>query len=108
MSYSVEEITSFRDVVDHFENAGEDEAIILLVGTGGYHGNRWTLNDLERILKGEDDKWKGDYVFATVLILNPADVIVKWGEVKIKSLNEVEYLRKKVRETISLVLQQEG
>lgn len=99
----VKEITSFRDIVNHFKE--QSEPSLLLLSTEGWHGSDWTLDDCERILKDEDEVWTTKGAYITVLILSPVSVSLKWGNVRIKTLQEVEWLRKKVKESLDRILE---
>jgi hypothetical protein len=108
MTYEiVKELTSFRDVVNHYKDNAEENWLFL--STGGWHGTGQTLDDLVRILDGKDEIWKPEGAYVTVLILDPATVTLRWGEIRVKNKTEVEWLRAKVNETINLIrLSQEG
>ena len=93
----VKEITSFRDIANHFKEDGDS---YLLLGTGGWHGSNWTLADCERILNDEDEIWTTQGAYITVFIIQPALVSLKWGNVKLKNMAEVEWLRKKVKDSV--------
>lgn len=93
---TVKEVTNFRDVAAIMKEEGN----WLFVGTGGWHGTSMSLDDCVRILKGEDDKWLPGGAYVTVFIVNPARVTLRWGEIKLKNQNEVDYLRSKIKETL--------
>jgi hypothetical protein len=101
--YTLEEIRTFRDVFNHFEDVGADEANWLFLSTGGYHGSKQTLEDMERILRGEDETWLPNGAHLTVLIVCPEATSMKWGTIHIKNKNEIEYLRKRVKETMEII-----
>lgn len=104
MSYqTVNELTSFRDVVMHFQNAEPDAENMILLSTGGWHGSYKTLDDCERILKNQDKDWLPGGAYVTVLIIDTKNVSMKWGEIRLKTLSEVEWLRNKIRETLDLI-----
>lgn len=101
MSYEViKEVINFREVVGYLN---DDEDAFILIGTGGYHGTHKTLSDCERILKDKDETWLPGGASATILIINPREVTVRWGEIHIRNLKEVEWLRKKVREGLEKI-----
>ena len=95
----VKEVTNFRDVAKLMKEEGN----WLFIGTGGWHGTSMTLDDCVRIMKGEDETWLPDGSYVTVFIVNPKAVSIRWGEIKLKAENEVEYLRNKVIETMESV-----
>lgn len=99
MDYEViKEVINFREVASYFnEDNGES---FLLCSTGGWHGTHRSLNDCERILKGKDEIWAPGGASITVLIINPSKVTIRWGEIRITKQNEIEWLRKKTRETL--------
>jgi hypothetical protein len=104
---TTKELTSFRDVVNNLNESEETNWILL--STGGWHGTNQTLDDCERILKGDDEKWTEQGAYITVFIILPESVTIKWGEVRLKNLNEVEWLRRKVRKSLeSISNSQEG
>jgi hypothetical protein len=95
----VQELTSFRDVAAILKE-GESW---LFCGTEGWHGTRQTLADCERILRNKDSTWLPDGAYITVFIVNPKNVSIKWGEIHLRSLSEVEWLRERVRETLEKI-----
>lgn len=102
MSYEIiKELITFRDVVNHYKEEGEGSWLFL--STEGFHGSDWTLADCERILKDEDKDFTPQGAYITVLILDPKAVSLKWGNVKLKNLQEVEWLRKRVKETLDKI-----
>jgi hypothetical protein len=105
----VQEIMNFRDVLSHFGENGADTENWLFCSTQGWHGTYKTLNDCERIIKGEDETWLPKGAYITVLIIEPKAVRIKWGEIHVKHLDQVEWLRKRVRETLDAIsITQEG
>jgi hypothetical protein len=107
VSYEViDEVINFRAVVDYL-NSNEDAFTIL--STGGWHGTNKTLDDCEKIINDEDPNWLPGGASVTVLIIDPAKVCVRWGEIKLKDLNQVAWLRKKVQESVDRIsISQEG
>jgi len=107
MSYEViKELTNFREVLAALN---DDEDAFLLLSTGGWHGTKRTLDDCERILKNEDPDWLPGGASVTVLIINPDKVYVRWGDIKIKDMNQVNELRKRQTESIDRIsISQEG
>jgi hypothetical protein len=105
----VKEITSVREVQNIMRENGVDNNNWLFLGTGGWHGTNKTLDDCERILKGEDETWLPGGAYVTVLLINPKAVSIRWGEVHVRTLNEANWLREKVRETLDIIpITQEG
>ena len=97
----VKELTSFRDVVNHFKEASEPS--YLLLSTEGWHGSNWTLNDCERILKDEDEVWTTKGAYITVFIVCPQSVTLRWGNVRLKTQQEIDWLRKRQAESLELI-----
>lgn len=100
----VKEVTSFRDIVNHFK---EYKDSYLLLGTGGWHGSNWTLADCERILNNEDEIWTTQGAYITVFIIQPELISIKYGNVKLKNMSEVEWLRKKLKDSIDRLNQEQ-
>lgn len=97
----VSEITSFRDVTALMKD--ESAGNLLLVGTGGWHGSKRTLADADRIIRGDDTTWLPSGAYITVFVLNPEKVSINWGEIHVKTLNEVEWLREKVTASLDFL-----
>ncbi len=104
-SYAVvKEINSVREVQNVMrDSGGVHNNNWLFLGTGGWHGTNKNLEDCERILKGEDETWLPDGAYVTVLIVNPKDVTIRWGEVHVRSLKEVIWLRERIIETLDII-----
>lgn len=99
----VNEVTSFRDVSALMKD--ESAGNLLLIGTGGWHGTKRSLSDADRIIRGEDPVWLPSGAYITVFILNPEKVSINWGEIHVKTLNEVEWLREKVTQSVHFLTQ---
>jgi hypothetical protein len=95
----VNELTSFRDVAALLKTNNS----WVFLGTGGWHGTSMSLDDCDSILRGDHEKWLPGGAYITVFIIDPAKVSVKWGEIHLRNLNEVEYLREKVAETLEKI-----
>lgn len=110
MSYEViQELINFRDVVKEFPDGGADSEHWLFVGTGGWHGSYATLDDCELILRDMHPTWKKDGAYITVLVFNPKEVYVRWGQIHLKSLTEIEWIRNQVKATLDIIpISQEG
>lgn len=110
MSYEiVQELINFRDVVAAFPDGVADNNHWLFVGTGGWHGSHTTLDDCELILRDAHPTWKKDGAYITLLVINPYEVSVKWGQVHLKNLTEIEWCRKQVKATLDIIqILQEG
>lgn len=110
MTYEViQELINFRDVVAAFPDGIADNEHWLIVGTGGWHGSYTTLDDCELILRDAHPTWKKDGAYITVLVINPKDVTIKWGQVHLKNLSEVSWCRQQVKATLDIIqITQEG
>lgn len=110
-SYEVQEIRSMRDVKESFPNGVADHLNWLFCSTAGRHGTYKTLDEVESIIRGQDEKTRpfdnGKYT-ATVMIVHPRLCIVKYGEIQV-GLSDLTFLRRLVRTTLEEVTKsQEG
>lgn len=110
-SYEVQEIRSIRDVKETFPGGEADHLNWLFCSTSGRHGSYKTLDEIENILRGKDDKTRpfenGKYT-ATVLIVHPRLGILKYGEIQV-GLSDVALLRRLVASTlVAVAISQEG
>lgn len=93
-NYTCVEIKNIKEVYDIF--AKEDCQSWLFVGTGGFHGTEQTLCEMEKTIltfHSERNSW-----YCTVLIIEPQQCSLKWGEVEVK-LEDVDFLRRHITET---------
>ena len=92
----VKEITNFRELSAILK----DNDFWVFVGMGGWHGTNSSLDDAERILRGEDLTLTPAGAYVTVFVVDPVAVSIRWGEIRLKSLKEVDFLREKVSQTV--------
>lgn len=104
--YNIFSIEGGIDALRSFFPYGEaNDLNLVLFSTSGVHGSYTTLDDIEAgILKygiaPEFDEWPDDYhgTSVTVLIIQPRIVCLRYGNVDIKSAEDLEFL-KKLRES---------
>jgi hypothetical protein len=112
--YAIEEIRTIKELRSIFSGEESAKDSWLFLSTGGYHGTQITLDDLESILRDENDinaSVNGRY-WITILIVYPQKVsasigaleipLLKYGEILV-DLDDIQWLREKVRETIQEV-----
>lgn len=105
----IQELVTFRDVVAAFPNGEADADHWLIIGTGGWHGSYMTLDDCELILKDMHPTWKKGGAYITLLVLNPKEVTIKWGQVQLKNQSEIDWCRNQTRVTEDVFnISQEG
>lgn len=116
--YLVSEIKSLKEIRDYFPD-GKSEDHWLFLSVGGKHGTNITLDDIERIIRGEDPFWKpinDSKFYVTVLVVHPKRTaavsgklpLIEFSELLI-SQDDVDFLRKCIKSTfISIKKSQEG
>lgn len=97
----VEEVITFRDVAAAVK---ENPDLWVFCGTEGWHGTKLSLNECEQMIRGKHETWSAGGAFITVFLIDPKRVSIRWGEVSLKTINEAEWLRKKVDSTIQAVI----
>jgi hypothetical protein len=114
-NYKVEEIRTIKDIKDIFQKEESEGDAWLFLSTEGNHGTRLNLDDLESILRDENEltaSINGRY-WLTVLIVYPQRVsaqtgisriipLLKYGELLI-DLDDIPWLRKTVKKTLKEV-----
>lgn len=109
VNYQIEELRSIKELRDILSGEESTRNAWLFLSTEGYHGTRITLDDLESILRDESDisaSVNGRY-WITVLLVYPQRVsagvgVLQFGELLV-DLDDIQWLREKVRETITEV-----
>lgn len=109
-------------VMSMFGDGLDYELNWLFVGTSGVHGTYRTLDDAEKLLtEGRDredlSKWElergwdepQDRVDVTIQIIHPRLVVMRYGELTITTVEQIDWLRDQVEKSIEGVLSlQEG
>lgn len=108
--YETIEIRTIQEVRDLFPNniPGPDRWI--LASTGGIHGSRDKLDEIEYILRGEVEKVKplnNNKWFITILVIEPERCILRWGEIQV-NLEDISFLRKLIRASIEYIQSSQG
>lgn len=98
----VKELITFRDVAAAVK---ENPDLWIFCGTEGWHGTKISLNECEAMIKGKHETWTAGGAYITVFLIDPKRVSIKWGEVSLKTINEIEWLRKKVEFTVQAIME---
>jgi len=105
-SYKIEELRTIKELRDIYrENTARDAWLFLSLG--GFHGSTLTLDDLELLLADQSNiassvngRW-----WITVLVVFPKKTsvaILNYADIMIDA-DDVQWLREKVRETLTEV-----
>lgn len=91
------------DIRECFPDGKADDMNWLFLSTSGVHGSYKNLNDFENEAYRKELE-EEDIPFAiTVLVIRPRTVVALYGEIEVKTKEEVEFLRRLVRTTIKHV-----
>ena len=105
MHYTVQELTSIQELRKFFPNGVANELNWILCSTGGIHGNDYSLDDAEYILRGEDPKnlpLPNKKTYITVLYVLPRMCSIMYGEIQV-NLEDINYLRRLVRSSLEYI-----
>ncbi len=102
-SYKIEELRTIKELRDIY-NEHTPKSAWLFLSLGGYHGTRLTLDDLELLLvdqsniaKSVNGRW---WISALVVYPKRTSVhILEYAEIMV-DMDDVQWLREKVRETL--------
>ena len=104
--YEITELRTIKELRDIFDGEESTRNAWLFLSTGGNHGTKITLDDLESILRDESDvtdSINGRY-WITALIVYPQEVsgkagILSFGELFV-DIEDIQWLREIVRKTL--------
>lgn len=110
--YNVEEIKSMREVREIFNqcpNKTADRNNWLFIGTGGFHGSKESLDDLEEIILGarKHKPLPGGKWGVTILILQTLTCRLRYGHIDV-DLDEIDYLRGLCRATLKEIYESQS
>jgi hypothetical protein len=108
--YEIREIRSIQEIYNLFPNGIANSRNWIILSSGGVHGTFNTLDDVEYILRGEDEDEEplpNGRTLITVLIVQPVACVLLWGEVMV-NMEDVQYLRKLVRSTLENIVDSQG
>lgn len=110
-AYEIQEIRSMRDVKESFPGGKADRLNWIFCSTAGRHGSYKTLDEIENIIRGKDEKTRpfdnGKYT-ATILIVHPRLCIMKYGEIQV-GLSDISLLRRLIASSLEEISKsQEG
>lgn len=97
--YQVKKLNGMEDLKECFPNGQADDLNWCFIGLSGVHGSYMKLDDLNPGYRNEE----GDYQQITVIVFRPRTVVALYGEVKVKSKKDEEFLRGLAESTVDRV-----